>query len=319
VSRLLACFNICGLSGLETFEFYQPAIDSLLIQSDENLDIAVGGCLISQLVKDQLVAEYADKGVKFVWIDEKVPVTVSFNKTCRELDNLYGSYDGFLYIDSGIIFTDNNDVEKLHQLFDSGPYAMVASRVDHDDGAYQWFGVGAWHNDFSQHDTFFQDDFVMPIGKAWNLHCQIFSRELLDYYGNLYTDIFLAQCSESIFSFICAAIQRKWVISKDVIVHHRYLHNNASSIEQPNSLAPGLVNWDRPYKIKSIVEVMKNGQPLGMGYEQCSREHGVFHSPEDYDHEGYAKNPELAPYIKRYCFLQKDELDYDKLNCSVVC
>lgn len=318
--KLLIVYNICGISGLETFEFYQPAVESILVQSvvaSGDADVVISGCMISQGVKDLLYAEYVDKGVKFCWIDQKEPVPVSFNKTCRELDKLSGPYDGFLYIDSGIIFNHHEDIEKMTQTFESGPYAMVASRVDHDDGAFQWFGWGKHINDFSEHDLHFQEDFVMPLGTAWNLHCQIFSRELLDVYGNPYTDIFKGHCSESVFTFKCAALNKHWVINKDVIVHHRYIHGNASSIENPSTLT-ACPNWNHPYKIKSVIDVMKAGQPLGLGYEECSKDHGVFHDPNLYTPEGFAKKPELAEFIKRYLFLQKDELDYDTIKCEVV-
>lgn len=316
MDKILVVYNICQIANLETFEFYQPAIDSILLQSDPDIDIVVSGCCINQQTKDQLYAEYADKGVKFCWIDDRYPVPVTFNKTCLEMDKQFGPYIGFLYVDSGIIFTSNNDIENMRDVMNSGPYAMVASRVSHDDGAYQWFGLGTWHNDFSQHDSFFQDNFVLPIGKAWNLHCQIFHRDLLEYYSNLYTDIFKSSCSESVFTFICAAIKRKWIICKDVLVHHRYLHGNASSIESPNTLTR-CPNYNHPYLIPDVLSVMHQGRKFGLGYEQCSREHGVFHDPKDYDSEGFAIKEELKVYIKDNLFLSKDLLDYDKIECEI--
>lgn len=308
--KLAIIYNTSGISGLESYEFYQPAIDSLLAQDLDDCRVIVSDCLGSTRNRNALLDRYGNN-ISYCFIDEKRPLPITFNKTVLESIKRLGNFEGFLYIDSGIILHKTDDVRKLYQLFKSGPYGMVSSRTNHDSGYYQWFGLGNSPIDESQSWRLFKDgDFVVPLGKAVNLHCQIFSNSLVETYNKPYTDIFLKHCSESVFSFKCAAVNQKWVVSKDVIAEHRYLHGNASAIAS-DSTRP---NYDDPYLIDSVIDVIVKGKPYGLGYEECAGRQ--IHDPEKFDTDGFALDPQLAPYIRDNLFLSSNLLDYSSIDCS---
>ena len=114
-------------------------------------------------------------------------------------------------------------------------------------------------------------------------------------------------------SFVAAGVSQKWLILKDTVLAHLKSVDGATSGfhhigprgDSTNNLFGGL----------DIREIVKNPEAWesGFGYEEMQ---GVFpHAPNQYDSDGFAKQPErLKEFIRKNMFLSKDLFDYDKLK-----
>jgi hypothetical protein len=318
MTKLAVIFNTCGVSRRENVSHYISAINSILNQDFDDFHVVLSSCMNSQAVQQEMVEEFGDR-LFYNFINELVPVPVSFNHSVQKYVENVGAAEGYLYVDSGCSFPDPQTLKKLYELHDSGPYGMTAALTNTDTGLWEWFGYGRYGNDLEGiRARMFENDkhFIVPIGKTINLHCQIFSEDLRSFYGKCYTDIFAGQCSESVFSFINAALSLKFVVHKDLIVDHKVSMDGASSGFLPHSwVQRGNRAWDHPFGFSgSIVDRIKDGQTYGLGYEELQRI--LTHDPDQFSEEGFCRNNELKHFIKDRLFLQPNEYDYTTLNAE---
>jgi len=311
MNEVLVIYNTCGLSGKENFDSYRSGLYTLLQQDIGK--IIISDCMSSVNTRRKFQEEFGDH-VSLNFIDEALPVNVTFNHTVLESVKHFGEFDSYLYVDSGVKFQFDNDIGKLYNLLMSGPYGMVSSRVDQDSGVFLNFSLGQHEGDQSQEHLLFKDgDFVIPIGKAINHHVVLWSNQLLDFYNKLDPDIFASWCTESVCTFICAALQLQWVISKDVVVNHTQNIDVQSVGFSPHAWQQqGFSPTDHPFLIPSIIDVMRKGHKYGLGYEECQGI--VMHDPQHYNNEGFCLNEDLKHYIKDHVFLSKEIFDYNKIQ-----
>jgi glycosyltransferase involved in cell wall biosynthesis len=313
-NKVCVVYNTCGISGNEKVNNYIHSIRTILNQDFDGAEIVISGCLNSQDTKDKLYKAFGSR-IHYNWIDEKLPINVTFNHSCLEARSKLGKFDCYLYLDSGISLTDKDSLQKLFDLYKSDSYGMVSAQTSTDAGYQQWFDVGKHAHDTTEnHKLFNGGDFVVPVGKAVNLHCQIFDAELLDYYSGLMPDIFASYCTESTFTFLCAALNKKWVISKDVMTHHHISMDGASSGFDPVQWrSNNKPTWNHPFKVDCIMEIMLKGKEFGMGYEEC--QNIMMHNPDLYDKEGFCINENLKTFIKDNLFLiNKNILNYNEIK-----
>ena len=134
----------------------------------------------------------------------------------------YGEFDSYLYVDSGIDFGNNKNVlTESYDLLRSGPNGMITIQASNDTGFKEWFGIQG---------TIKDENFEIPVGRACNLHTQLFSNEIFKAYDNkIIPDIFIAYCTESVFSFVSAGVSQKWIILKDIVLEHLKSVDGATS------------------------------------------------------------------------------------------
>lgn len=311
MNKLTVVYNICGISGRESLQYWKTVIHSIISSKTDDVKVAISACYVNRGLLDNLKSTFPE--ILIVAIEQVVPVNVSFNVTVQKAVEHFGPSEGYLYLDYGIVL-QSDTLDKIYTAFKSGPYSMVSTRTDNDNGYHLWYGVGKFHGDESENDKLFVDgDFIVPVGKCVNLHAQIFSHELYEAYGNkLMPDIFAAYCTESVFSFMNAAIKRKWLITKDIILHHEQLAYNAAS-----GFGNGFNGLDRMYlDPRPVIEHITPGIPFGMGYDESRRL--VMHDVTQYDMDGFCTNDNLKKYIKEHLFLSKDFLDYEKLAICMI-
>ncbi len=65
-------------------------------------------------------------------------------------------------------------------------------------------------------------------------------------------------------------------------------------------------------KRNSIVEIAKEGQKYGLGYEEAQGV--VIHDDKHYDENGYCINDKLKKYIRDNLFVPTSLLDYDRIK-----
>tara|TARA_R110000787_G_scaffold104936_4_gene212323 strand:+ start:823 stop:1770 length:948 start_codon:yes stop_codon:yes gene_type:complete len=311
-NRLLVVYNICGISGKDNIEYYIPAVESLLENIKDNDRVIISGCVTLPAHKDRLRKHFGNK-VDYIWIDEIRTISFTFNKAVMSSVQNYGSFEGYLYVDSGCMLENPETINEMYTTFTTTDAHMVSVLTDDDSGETSWFGKDLEAN---------EKGFRVPVGKALNLHVQIFSEELRVAYGNILPDIFASYCMESIFTFLCAAIHGSWIVRTDHVVHHAWSLDGASSGFNPHGVIARIMPPhhhlvpEAPCHMETILE-----DPLveksGFGYEEVQQV--KMHDPNKYTEEGYSNNEYLLPFIKDNMYLSKLSFDYDTFKGDYVC
>ena len=268
--------------------------------------VVVSGCLVTPETRRALIDKYTGK-VAFNFIDTKATVNVTFNHTVQKLTKIKGSYDGYVYIDSGVDIENNTHfLKEMHSRYETGEYEMVMCQTDTDTG-FHWFGL---------HGYFYDHDFVVPVGKACNAHVILYGKKMFEYYNKLIPDIFLAYCTESVYSFLVAALNSRWLIIKDLILTHAKSVDGASA--GYDHIGVKKAPWNNLYGGMDMLSIINDpkAKEVGLGYEECNNI--MMHDPNLYTAKGHAKHPELKDYIKAKLFLQDNQLNYDHIQYTFI-
>ena len=198
---------------------------------------------------------------------------------------------------------------------------MISLNVDHDSGNGWWFNDLNPKPKHSVIPIVTQEDFIIPIGKCHNLHAQMFHNLIFKTFNNkILPDIFMGYCTESTLTFICAALNKKWVIVKDLVLHHEEKGDGQSSC---NGILPEFPNksgkhaWNHFYGGVDVESIFgtPEARNSGIGYEElCMRsaEYRFKHLDEKYCSEGFCKEPKkLEQFISQNLYLSIDKLDYN--------
>jgi hypothetical protein len=300
MKKLLAVYNVCGISGRENIPYYVNAIESMLRQDLSETDVVVSGCMSSKPVQTQLQDTFGAR-ISYNWILQPLPLGVTFNHTVARCVERFGEYDGYLYVDSGINFWNpdgvvlGNTFSTLFQGMRQYNAAIIAAMPSNDDGR-QWWNI-SYPPDGS--------DYRYSLGQTTNMHCQIFCADWLRTYGRILPDIFASDSSESTFSFLCSALRRPFIMRQRAHVFHAHSMDGASSGFRGQLLFKTTRTMDERYN---------EGKHLGFGYEECDPQKRWMHDPTAYDADGYPISPELALYLKENLFLKQSEFDYRWIN-----
>jgi|TARA_Y100000310_G_scaffold19917_1_gene19438 hypothetical protein len=308
-NKLLVVYNTCGFSGREPVDWYIDCIQNLLNQDLDGVKVVLSSCGNSGGAIKKLFEAFGRR-IVYNLINDRITVNMSFNHTVAKCVEKFGEFEGYLYIDSGINFRDNTTVlSKAYELFKSDNYGMVTVQASNDNGFPQWIGV----------DKFVEDEnFVIPVGRACNLHTQIFSNEIFKAFDNkIIPDIFVAYCTESVFSFLAAATNQRWVILKDVVAEHLKSVDGATC--GFDHTGPKGDNKNNLFANLDIYEICKDPEALasGFGYEEMQ---GVLHhDPTKYDENGMVEDSErLKEFIRTRIFLNKEQFNYDAITHKFV-
>ena len=303
-NKLLVVYNTCGFSGRENVDWYIDCINNLLSQDFEDFKLVISSCGNRMPTIKKLVATFKDK-VSYNFINDRITVNQSFNHTVKKSVEEFGEFEGYLYVDSGINVRDNKNVlSEAYKLFKSSNYGMVTMQASNDNGFKQWINVDGYVTG---------KNFEIPIGRACNLHTQLFSNDIFKAFDNkIIPDIFVAYCTESVFSFLAAAAKQKWVIMKDVVLEHLKSLDGATC--GFNHTGPKGDNKNNLFADLDIYEICKDPEAWesGFGYEEMQ---GVFlHDPKKYNEDGEVQDPErLKEFIRTRMFLTKEQFDYNKV------
>lgn len=308
--KLLIVYNTCGISGRVNTGYYLMAMKSILDQEFDDFELAMSSCMNGERDIQFLKSAFGDE-VFFNEIHERVPVSVTFNDTVDKCIDRFGRFEGYMFVDSGINFTsDKQAVSKMYDLFKSGEFGMVAGRTDDDMGFNDWYGTSM------RGDELFEKEHLhVDLGRAVNLHVQIFSEKLRNHYGRVLPDIFAGQCMESVFTFMCAALRTDWIVHKDVVLEHKTGMDGPSSGFLPHVWqAQGKKRWDHLFcKDESILSIIDRGVEYGMGYEEIQKIR--IHDSSKFDKDGWSPDNKLADYIRDNLFLKEHEFNYGDLQC----
>ena len=132
--------------------------------------------------------------------------------------------------------------------------------------------------------------------------------------GKLIPDVFAAYCTESVYSFCSAAINKKWIIIKDIMVRHYPSMEGASASFSHHSLVHKNT-WNNLLFGRDALDFINDSEAIssGLGYEEC--QNIMMHKKDAYDEDGNAKYPDkLKQMINKHFILSKKEFDYDKIK-----
>ena len=295
MKKILVVYNTCGISGKENSKDYIISIDSILSQKFDSFDVLVSSCLNSQETIHSIANKFHGK-ILINNIKEKHPVNVTFNHSIKIANSSFGEYEGYLYVDSGTSFPNDNLLSDLYFHLSTGKYGMVTPQPENDTEYFYGLGVGRFDkdNDYAREVLFKNGNYIIPPGKAMGTHTNLISNSLVKFYGNAYPDIFASHCTESTFSFLNAALKKNWLLLKDHILPHKIsLDGQSSGFSPVEWTLSGNYTFDHPYRIKSILEriVTQEAYNCGFGYEEC---HKLFlHNPNQYDENYHCKNDQL--------------------------
>ena len=298
----LVVYNTCGLSKKNNWQWYEECIDNLFQQDLQNYVVAVSDCMGLDIVRNNLKSKYGNKINFFLnEINEIYTVNTTFNMTVRKAIKKYGEFESYLFIDSGFKFGSNKNLRILYEKLKEYDAAMISTNSD-DDNGFQGLG------NFDPNEII-TEDYIVPLGKACNCHCQLFSHTLYEAFeGKLIPDIFAAHCTESVFTFLCAAVGKRWVLTPTKNNIHIKSIDGASMGFRENK-----VPWDYTIGSKTMSEIVSDPEAFncGLGYEECN---GILmHNPFAYDLNGKCKDMErLRKFIVNNLFVDKSIINYDR-------
>jgi len=298
--KLVTVFNTCGLSGRENVNQYISGLRSLLKQERVDQRVIWSSCCNKPSDWDRVMEVFGSQ-ISYYFTEDVRTVNMTFNHAT----SLAESADGYVFVDSGVNLQNRHALKKLVDTHRSGPYAMTAALTDEDDGFNLWFGL----QDATK--LFRNGRLEMPLGMTMNLHCQIFDRILMSVFGRILPDIFASHCTESVFTFMCAAVDRKMVVHGERVRHATGLDGPSAGFPQKD----GLPGWKHllPEARRSIEEIITDPEALacGFGYEECQKI--LMHDPAKYNADGSCKEPvRLGEFIYRNLFVEQHH--YDKIN-----
>ena len=335
--RILVVYNICGLKRDNTYQ-YPMFLYSLLNQKfDGEMVVVISACQPREKTIPYLKSIFPH--FHYNIIEGIYTVNVTFNKTVLDCVERFGAFDGYFYHSCDSSMKCNSTYQDLFDCLKSDDsLGLVTPQVDRDSCYAYGLQLGGGRqgiDDERARREMFKDgtDYTIPVGKACAPHVLLYSPDILKYYGRLLPDLFAAYCTESIFSFICAAIKRKWIVSKDSHVAHGLSLDSGSAGFSPKDRSLPAYDYPIPQFTQhheqnglaegqssagSLLHIFQNeyARSIGLGYEECA---GIaMHDPSQFDQNQFCINSELAPYIKEHAYVSKEILDYDRIESKFV-
>lgn len=316
--RLALIYNICGIARGGNVHRYIHSLETIYAQQPCNdIHVCVSSCRNTQDDRMAILDHFSGRRICLFSTETTWPVNVTFNMACRAMQDRFGDFDGYCYVDSGITMPDTATMSKLCDLHEETGAAMTAARVSIDSGTFLWFQKGNHPLDESgQGELFAHGPLVIPIGKTVNLHAQIFDRSLFEAFARRpVPDIFASFCTESVFSFMCAAIGKRFIVSDKAIVDHVHGMDEGSAGFNPRVI--GYPPWKHllPQAPRSIDSIIGDAEAreCGFGYEECQ---GILmHNGSCYDESGRCKDPQrLLHFMKNNLFIPEKSYDLMEHN-----
>jgi hypothetical protein len=317
--KILAVYNICGIK-FDNLKMWKDHLQDILDQNYSNFIVAVSGCIVSENSKKELEKfknQYSN--IVFNWIEDKLPVNVTFNHTAQICTDRFGLFDGYLYIASDVKFgADKEVLNKLAHLHINSNSAMTSALVDNDHGL-----DGIYADTWSELSTLLEKDhFRINIGRTANMHVFLFDREIyLNFNNKIIPDIFASHCTETTYSYIAASLSKNFVMhNKDIILKHIGFADGHSvgfieEIQYNDSIA-----WKHLFRSKTSAEerlLNEEAKVCGFGYNEGRRI--LVHNEEMYDENENHKDPQrLLNFLKTAIYLLEDEFNYKTINYKLV-
>ena len=90
--KIAAIFNTCGISGRENVGNYITSIRNILDQDFDDFRVAISSCKNNKDTQNTLKEELGDS-ISYNFINEPLPVNVTFNHTCQKMTEAFGDIE----------------------------------------------------------------------------------------------------------------------------------------------------------------------------------------------------------------------------------
>lgn len=299
----LIVYNTCGIRADNTAHYIRCLESLVNSNTTYKIKIAMSSCLNSRNCRDSIKSIFGDL-IEIVEVDKPYTVNITFNNCCKKMISKYGPFKGYLYLDSGVDFIGNESALQIG--FDSfirNQYGILSFQVNNDHGLFnakaEFPVTGKNH--------------IIPLGGSVNGHADIFSHSVYEKFNNLWPDVFAAYCTESTFSFLCAATFKKWAVLCDVILNHNKSVDGAS-ISVPHVSLRNNTPWNNLLFGRDAMQFITDPACIrsGLGYEECN---GIMmHDQNAYDSSNMPLDAQgLSECIKKYFYASEQELNYDNI------
>ena len=309
--KILIVYNTCGIH-CDNTEWYIECLHSLINQDLDGCRVVLSSCLNSAKCIRQIKSVFGDR-ISYSLHSEPHTVNITLNKAVRSAVQEFGEFEGYLYVDSGCTFQDQTSLlSKTYEMFKSGDYGIITMQADSDEALQALDPKFVYQ---SKEIQITGEHYIIPPGYGINSHVNLYSNKLFKTFNNkLCPDVFAAFCTESVFSFLCAATRSRWAIMADYQVHHRHSLDGASSSKNHWSTLHNNT-WNNLLYGRNALDFIHDEEALaaGMGYEECNNI--MNHDPEAYNSNDEAVDPErLAKTLNKYVYLSDEELDYSSMK-----
>lgn len=287
MNSYLVVYNICEIANAN-YEWYTKCIDNLLKLDYKKYHIAVSGCKTSDDTRKKLYERYKGK-ISFCFTENYLTTNVTFNLTVKKCVERFGSFDGYVYLNSGVNVTSNyNLLTEINNRINTNKYGVVTVQTDTDQTHVK------------------DEDYIMPIGKNCNMYAFAFTDELREAYnGKLIPDIFNVYCVETVISLLLAAIKKQWVVIKDITLTHNK--------EEEDNVPANYLGTEKLYSSVDVNELLNDPKAKEVGIDDILTQKYIVHNPNFFTKAGYAKKTELKNYINDKLFLSSEQLDYNHI------
>ena len=313
--RILVIYNICGIR-FNNLEMWSNHLQDILNQEYSNFTVAVSGCIVSDESKVELEKlKEKHNNIVFNWIEDKVPVNVTFNHTAQVCTEQLGEFDGYLYVASDVKFgSDTKVIEKLAYLHQNSNSAMTYALVDNDHGLDGWY-ADVWSDLDKMLET---DHFCINIGRTANMHVILFDKVIYNTFNNkIVPDIFATHCTETTYSYLTATLNKKYVVHNKIVMlgHIGFADGHSvgfiNEIQYNDNLA-----WKHLFRSKiSAEERLLNDEAKASGFGYEAHRGLLAHDESMYDeNENHIEPEKLLGFLKKAIYLSEDEFNYKTIN-----
>lgn len=315
--KILVVYNICGIK-FNNIDMWLNHLEDITTQSYPNYKIAISGCKINDSSKQKLI-DFKNKhnNVILNFIDEILPISITFNQTVQICVKEFGPFDGYFYIASDVKFGNDKEViSKMVKLHFENNCAITSAMVDNDHGL-----DGIYYDCWNELDELLNTDhFCINIGRGANMHAMIFDHSIYANFDNrLLPDIFASHHIENTFIYIAAALRKKFAVhNKDIILRHIGFADGHAVGFMDEIKWDHKIAWSHLFKSKIPAEerlLNNEAKECGFGYG------GTLLLPNEkmYDeNENHIDPTRLLNFLKTAIYLSEDEFNYQNTKSNFI-
>jgi hypothetical protein len=319
---ILVVYNLCGIKH-DNIEMWLNFLEDIVNQDYPNFKLAISGCIVSENSKKRL-ENFKNKhnNVILNFINDKLPVNVTFNHTIQICTEEFGIFDTYLYIASDIKFGNDRDIlSKLIYLHSNSNSAIINALVDHDAGLEAAVAIEQLDE---LHKLLETSHFIINIGKGVNGHVMMCDKEIyLQFNNKIIPDIFATHCTEATYCYIAASLGKKVLVhNKDIMLRHIGFADGHSAGFIEEIQYNDDISWKHLFKSSLPAEkrlLSEEAKASGFGYGEWKNPKLLPRDESMYDeNEDHIEPKKLLDFLKTGIYLTKEEFDYNNINYQFI-
>ena len=300
-AETLLVYNLCGLQRDNTKQWIANIED--LLQDDDEFDFCISACNLKEETKKYFKEYFKHRKVKLHFVNDILPVNVTFNFACM----LHPNYKYYVYCASDIRRNAQEKIiTKLKQFHIENNNAITAAYVLNDALPF----TQSHYKD----ELKIGKNVTFKPGEAFNCHFVMFDSLIKKKTGKIMPDIFASWCTESVFFYICSALEKNMGMLNSISVS--LFHPQADQDLDGNSSGFSVGKGpEHLFKSKLTVHerlMSEEAFKVGFGYEEVN---DLFkHNPRMYIGSRNGNPSKLLGFIKKAIYLTDEEFNYKEIK-----